>query len=191
VVCVPSGNFGNICAGILAHQSGLPVQHFIAATNANDIVPQYIQSGTYQPREAVATLSNAMDVGNPSNFVRILEIFQQQFTSLKGKLHAASVSDAATKDTLSRVYREHQYLLDPHGAVGFLALEQYLQENAGSKGYLLETAHPVKFPDAVEAVTGQQIAFPESVKGLLGLEKQSIKIEPQFSALKDYLLSRR
>lgn len=191
VICVPSGNFGNICAGILAHQSGLPVQHFIAATNANDIVPQYLQSGTYAAREAVATLSNAMDVGNPSNFVRILEIFQQEFTALKGKLHAASVTDEATKATLARVYKEHNYLLDPHGAVGFLALEQYLSHTPGQKGYLLETAHPVKFPDAVEEVTGEKIQYPESVQGLLGQEKKSIRMAPHFAALKDYLLSQR
>jgi threonine synthase len=191
VICVPSGNFGNICAGILAHQSGLPVQHFIAACNANDIVPQYMQSGSYLARQAVATLSNAMDVGNPSNFVRVLEIFRQEFASLKGKLHADSITDEETRQTLDRVYRDHKYLLDPHGAVGFLALERYLQQNAGQKGYILETAHPVKFPDAVEEVTGQKIAYPESVQGLLNQAKHSIKMEAQFEDFKDYLLSRK
>lgn len=191
VISVPSGNFGNICAGILARQSGLPVKHFIAACNANDIVPQYLQSGSYQARQAVATLSNAMDVGNPSNFVRILEIFRQEFASLKGKLHAASITDEATKATLARVYNDHQYLLDPHGAVGYLALEQYLAQNAGQKGYLLETAHPVKFPEAVEEVTGRKIDYPDAVKGLISQEKKSIKMEPEFNALKEYLLSRR
>lgn len=190
VICVPSGNFGNICAGILAHQSGLPVQHFIAACNANDIVPQYLQSGTYQAREAVATLSNAMDVGNPSNFVRILEIFKQEFASLKGKLHAASITDEETRATLARVYSQYGYLLDPHGAVGYLALERYLEQHAGQKGYILETAHPVKFPDAVEEVTGKKIEYPSSVQGLLGQEKKSIRMEPQFQQLKEYLLAR-
>ncbi len=189
VISVPSGNFGNICAGILAHQSGLPVQHFIAACNANDIVPQYLKSGTYQSREAVATLSNAMDVGNPSNFVRVLEIFKQEFQSLKGKLHADTVTDEETKETLARVYRHHDYLLDPHGAVGYLALERYLQQHPGQKGYLLETAHPVKFPDAVEEATEKKIDYPASVQSLLGNEKKSIRMEPLFSALKDYLLS--
>jgi threonine synthase len=190
VISVPSGNFGNICAGILAHQSGLPVKHFIAACNANDIVPQYLKSGTYQAREAVATLSNAMDVGNPSNFVRVLEIFKQEFASLKGKLHADAITDAETKETLARVYRQNAYLLDPHGAVGFLALERYLQQHEGQKGYLLETAHPVKFPDAVEEATEKKIEYPGSVQSLLQKEKKSIPIEPHFAALKDYLLSR-
>jgi threonine synthase len=189
VISVPSGNFGNICAGILAHQSGLPVQHFIAACNANDIVPQYLKSGTYQSREAVATLSNAMDVGNPSNFVRVLEIFKQEFESLKGKLHADTITDRETKETLARVYRQNAYLLDPHGAVGYLALERYLHTHPDQKGYLLETAHPVKFPDAVEEATEKKIAYPESVQSLVGKPKQSILMEPHFNALKEYLLS--
>lgn len=190
VVCVPSGNFGNICAGILAHQSGLPVQHFIAACNANDIVPSYLQNGLYQPKEAVATLSNAMDVGNPSNFVRILEIFQQKFDNLKGKLSSYSISDAETKQTIADVYQQYQYLLDPHGAVGYLALERYLKEHAEEKGFILETAHPVKFPDAVEAIIGKKIKVPDSVNYLLDKEKNSIKMEPDYAILKEFLLSR-
>ncbi|MEI6947069.1 threonine synthase [Paraflavisolibacter sp. H34] len=191
VICVPSGNFGNICAGLLAHETGLPVTKFIAACNANDIVPSYLQSGSYQPKQAVATLSNAMDVGNPSNFVRILEIFRQQFETVKDKLASYSITDEETKETIRRVYTEQGYLLDPHGAVGYLALERYLDGQAGQKGFFLETAHPVKFPDAVEAITGEKIAFPEEVRDLAGKEKQSIKIEADYNRLKAFLLSRK
>lgn len=191
VISVPSGNFGNICAGILAHQAGLPVQHFVAACNANDIVPSYLQSGSYQPKEAVATLSNAMDVGNPSNFVRILEIFQQKFEALKGKLSSYSVSDQITQQTIEKVYTQQNYLLDPHGAVGYTALEDFLHNHPGQKGYLLETAHPVKFPDAVEAIIGKKVEVPESVQGLLHQQKQSIKMDADYNQLKDYLLAKK
>jgi threonine synthase len=189
VVCVPSGNFGNICAGLMAYASGLPVQHFVAACNANDIVPAYLQSGSYVPKEAVATLSNAMDVGNPSNFVRILEIFNKEFHSLKEKLSSYSITDTETEQTISEVYQQYNYLLDPHGAVGYLALERYLDEHSAQKGYLLETAHPVKFPEAVERISGHKIEVPQSVQGLLSKEKASIKMEANYEQLKAYLLS--
>jgi len=188
VISVPSGNFGNICAGLLAHRSGLPVKHFIAACNANDVVPAYLQTGTYTTRPAVPTLSNAMDVGDPSNFVRILEIFNREFTSLKKVLTSYSISDEETKATIRNVYDRYHYLPDPHGAVGFLALEQYLEKHPGDKGIFLETAHPVKFYDAVEAETGKKVPLPDSVSRLLGKEKHSIKISPEFSQLKDYLM---
>jgi len=188
VISVPSGNFGNICAGLLAHRSGLPVKHFIAACNANDVVPAYLQTGTYTTRPAVPTLSNAMDVGDPSNFVRILEIFNREFASLKKVLTSYSISDEETKTTIRNVYDRYHYLPDPHGAVGFLALEQYLEKHPGDKGIFLETAHPVKFYDAVEAETGRKVPLPDSVSHLLGKEKHTIKISPEFSQLKDYLM---
>ena len=191
VICVPSGNFGNICAGILAHESGLPVKHFIAACNANDIVTTYLQSGDYKTKQAVATLSNAMDVGDPSNFVRILEIFKQEFEDLKGKLSSYSVTDNETQQTIKKVYTEHDYLLDPHGAVAYLSLERYLHNHSNDKGYILETAHPVKFPDAVEAIIGKEIEIPQSVSYLLNKKKESIKIEADYDALKSYLLSKK
>ena len=190
VISVPSGNFGNICAGILAWQSGMPVQHFIAACNANDIIPAYLQTGQYQPKEAVATLSNAMDVGNPSNFVRILEIFEREFESLTRMLSSYSISDEETKQTIASVYEKYEYLLDPHGAVGYLALERYLQAHPDQKGFLLETAHPVKFPDAIEKLMGGKIEVPKSVSYLLNKKKQSIKIDADYQQLKDYLLSK-
>ena len=189
VIAVPSGNFGNICAGILAHVSGLPVKHFIAACNANDIVPNFMQTEKYEPKKAVATISNAMDVGNPSNFIRILEIFQHQFVNLKKVLSSCSISDQETKDTLQKVYQTERYLLDPHGAVGYLALQRYLQNNPVEKGIVLETAHPVKFYDVVEPVIGEVVPIPEPVQQQLLLEKKSTKIAAEVDLLKGFLLS--
>jgi threonine synthase len=189
VISVPSGNFGNICAGILAHVSGLPVQHFIAACNANDVVPVFMQTEKYEPKKAVATLSNAMDVGNPSNFIRILELFGHQFVDLQKVLSSCSITDDQTKATLKSVYQNSKYLLDPHGAVGYLALEQYLQLNPSQKGMILETAHPVKFYDVVEPVTGEAVPIPASVQQQLTAEKKSTRIEASAELLKAFLLS--
>lgn len=187
VIAVPSGNFGNICAGLLAHRSGLPAAHFIAACNANDAVTQYLESGSFQSKKAVPTLSNAMDVGNPSNFVRVLELFHHEFGSLKEVLSSESISDEETKQTIQRVYNNDGYTLDPHGAVGYLALERYLQQHPGSKGIFLETAHPVKFPDVVEAMTGQPLPIPDAVQSIMELSKKSVLMEPDYEALKEYL----
>lgn len=190
VITVPSGNFGNICAGILAHVSGLPVKHFIAACNANDIVPIYMETELYAPKKAVATLSNAMDVGDPSNFVRILQLFNHQFIDLKKVLSSVSITDDETKTTIQSVYKDYGYLLDPHGAVGYLALEQYLQQHKDQKGIILETAHPVKFYDVVEPVIGKPVSVPGSIQQQLLLEKKSTVIEADTRLLKDYLLSK-
>lgn len=189
VVCVPSGNFGNICAGILAKQSGLPIDHFIAACNANDVVTEYLQTSNYKPQTAKPTLSNAMDVGNPSNFVRILEIFHHQFPDLKNNLSSISVTDDETLATIKRIFLEHNYTLDPHGAVGWLALEKYLEHHPGKKGIFLETAHPVKFPDAVERATGKKIKIPSSISSIMALEKKSLLLKAEFTRLKDFLLA--
>ena len=187
VICVPSGNFGNICAGLLAHRSGLPVKHFIAACNANDVVTRYLEAGTYQPRKAVPTLSNAMDVGNPSNFVRMLELFHQEFGTLKQVLSSYSITDEETKTTIKTVFDKHHYLPDPHGAVGYLALQRYLAQHPGEKGMFLETAHPVKFYDVVEPVIGEAIPLPPVVQAMMVLNKQSHVIEPAYEALKAFL----
>lgn len=187
VIAVPSGNFGNICAGILAMQSGLPVEHFIAACNVNDIVSDYLSTEKLQPREAVATLSNAMDVGNPSNFIRILEIFNHQFPLLKDKLSSATITDAVTEQTIGEVFRQYQYTLDPHGAVGYRALFNYLLEQESGKGIFLETAHPVKFPDAVERNTKQEQLIPASLAPMMQQPKQSIFMATGYQNLKEYL----
>lgn len=189
VVSVPSGNFGNICAGILAQYSGLPIKHFIAACNVNDVVNNYLQTGILKPKQAVPTLSNAMDVGNPSNFIRILEIFQNQFAKLKAGLSSFSISDEETLATIKEVYERYNYLLDPHGAVGYFSLQRYLKDHPGEVGIFLETAHPVKFPQAVEAATGQKVELPSSLANLMKEEKQSVLIENDFDKLKQYLLS--
>ncbi len=190
VVSVPSGNFGNICAGILAHISGMPVKHFIAACNANKVVVDFFATEKYEPRKAVATISNAMDVGDPSNFVRILELFHHQFKDLKNTLSSVSISDEETRQTIKEVYEKEKYLLDPHGAVAYRALQNYLTEHGDQKGYLLETAHPVKFYDVVEPVINEKIRIPESVKGILSKEKLSTTMEAGFDNLKAFLLIR-
>jgi threonine synthase len=188
VISVPSGNFGNICAGILAHISGLPVSHFIAACNANDIVTVYMNTQNYQPKKAVSTLSNAMDVGNPSNFIRILELFDNKFLSLKEKLSSISITDEETKATIKTIKQSQNYLLDPHGAVGYLALERYLNQHPEQKGFFVETAHPVKFYDVVEPVIGEKIPLPASVEEIIYKEKVSTKIDADYNLLKEFLL---
>lgn len=191
VFAVPSGNFGNICAGLLAHVSGLPVHHFIAACNANDVVPRYMQSQQYNAKHAVQTMSNAMDVGNPSNFVRILELFNSEFPSLQNVFSSVSVTDDETKETLLRVYDNENYLLDPHGAVAYTALANYLQYHSTKKGIVLETAHPIKFFNIVEPIISQTIETPPSVKALFDQPKKAVQIQPSYKFLRDFLLSTR
>ena len=194
VISVPSGNFGNICAGLMAYSSGLPVSHFIAACNANDVVPSYLLTGEYKAKTAIPTLSNAMDVGNPSNFVRILEIFHKELSSLKKALSSVSISDEETRNTISELYTRYHYLADPHGAVGYRALEQYLaghptKDRQVQKGIFLETAHPVKFYDTVEPVIGEKIPLPPPVAALIDQPRRSKKINARYEELRDFLLS--
>lgn len=189
VIAVPSGNFGNICAGLLAHVSGLPVQHFIAACNVNDAVPEYLKTGEYHAKTAVPTISNAMDVGSPSNFVRVLELFHHDYAAIAAKISGYTVTDDATQRTIGEVYRQYGYILDPHGAVAYHALQQYLLHHKGAKGFFLETAHPVKFPDTVEAITGKKIPIPSSVQPLFARKKESIVMQPSFAALKEWLMN--
>lgn len=189
IICVPSGNFGNICAGILAHVSGLPVKKFIAATNANDVIPNFLQTGEMEEKPSVATLSNAMDVAKPSNFVRILEIFENDCLNLKEKMESVSISDDLTAETMKEVFAKYKYVLDPHGAVGFLALADYLAIHPEEKGFFLETAHPVKF-DSVEEIVGTFGEIPESVKDLYKKPKQSIEMKANYEDLKEILLGK-
>ncbi len=189
VVCVPSGNFGNICAGLLAAVSGLPIKHFIAACNSNDVFTRYLESGKFETREAVATISNAMDVGLPSNFVRILELFGHDYSRIKNFISSYRISDEETVNTIQQVFKNYGYTLDPHGAVGFAALEKYLQQNAGQKGLFLETAHPLKFSDVLEKAIGERLEIPAQLQHLLQLKKQSLVIKPEYEGLKDFLMS--
>jgi threonine synthase len=188
VISVPSGNFGNICAGLLAQNSGLPVHQFIAACNANDLVTKYLQTAEFRIQKAVSTLSNAMDVGAPSNFIRILEIFRHQFPELKNKLVSYSVSDEETVATILKVFKEYNYLLDPHGAVGYFSLERYQEDFPVKKGVFLETAHPVKFPEAVQAITGKNIAIPFSIREIMDKKKKSTAMTNNYDELKQFLL---
>ena len=189
VISVPSGNFGNICAGILAKQSGLPAHHFIAACNVNDAVTEYLKTEIFQAQTAVPTLSNAMDVGNPSNFIRILEIFHHQFPDLARNLSSYSISDEETIATIKEVYEQTSYISDPHGAVGYLSLKKFLQTHPGRKGIFLETAHPVKFPDAVEKAIGRKVESPSSISSIMKLEKKSLLMKANFESFKQFLLS--
>ena len=199
-IVVPSGNFGNICAGMMAKASGLPLGHFIAACNANDVVTRYLATEKYEIHKAIATVSNAMDVGNPSNFVRILEILDNNFPALTKALSSYSIDDTTTKATIARVYKTNNYTLDPHGAVAFAAAEIYLanlekvntssnaQYNTNSySAIILETAHPVKFPEVVEEAIGQIIAIPDSVKFLLDKKKVSTALAANYAAFKNWM----
>lgn len=190
VICVPSGNFGNICAGLLTYFRGLPVEHFVAACNKNDVVSDYLQTQQYQPKQAVATLSNAMDVGDPSNFTRILELFNRQFNDLKNMISAYTVDDESTLLTIQEVYQKYGYILDPHSAVAYSSLEKYLNENPGKKGFILGTAHPVKFPETVEKATQISVKIPEALKDLMKKDKKTVKINADFEELKRFLLNK-
>ena len=189
VISVPSGNFGNLASGILAHISGLPVNKFIAACNANDVVPRFLQTAEYKPLPSVATLSNAMDVGAPSNFVRILEIFNNDFIDLKKKLESVSISDDATAATMREVHERFGYTLDPHGAVGYRALADHLETHQEARGIFLETAHPVKF-DSVNEIIGETLDLPAAVESLLSKDKQSIEVDNSYGNVKEILLDK-
>jgi threonine synthase len=191
VISVPSGNFGNICAGLLAYHSGLPVNHFIAACNINAVVPEYLKTGIYQPVKAKTSLSNAMDVGDPSNFVRVLALFNAQFEPLKKLMSSESISDEETGAAIQTIYRDFGYVADPHGAIGWLALSRWLEEHPGQKGIFLETAHPVKFPDTVEKFTGARVQTPEAVRALFGKCKTSLKIKADYEVFRKSLLKRK
>ncbi len=182
-ISVPSGNFGNICAGMMAKKIGLPVAHFIAATNANDTVPRFMQTSTYSPAATIETISNAMDVSNPSNFVRILELFGE---SLATELTSYSFTDRQTLETIKKLYTENKYLADPHGAVGYRGLKQFMADNPGYTGAFLETAHPVKFPGSIEKTLGITIPLPEQIKGVMEGRKHSVAIST-YDQLKDFL----
>lgn len=188
VIAVPSGNFGNLCAGLLAKQSGLPIKHFVAACNANKVVPDYFSTQQYQPKPAVATISNAMDVGNPSNFIRIVELFQQQFEAMQSAISCYSITDETTITTIKNVYQQHQYLLDPHGAVGYESLQLALCNfPEHTKGIVLETAHPVKFNDTIQNIFSTNLLANFEQELLLQGNKKSIEIPNHYEALKNEL----
>lgn len=186
VVCVPSGNFGNITAGLFGKVMGLPVKRFIAANNANDIFYNYLQSGEYNPRPSVQTIANAMDVGDPSNFARIYDLYKGNHAAIAAEISGATYTDAQIAETVKACFAENGYLLDPHGACGFRALSEGLRE--GECGVFLETAHPAKFKDTVEKITGVPVAVPEKLEAFMKGEKQSVPMSKEFADFKNFLL---
>ena len=188
VFSVPSGNFGNICAGMVAHTLGMPVKHFVASVNSNDIVPEYLKTGEYKPKPSVATISNAMDVGDPSNFIRIQKLFNNDLEALSQKLSSFSYSDEETKAAMQKIYAETGYIADPHGAVGYLGLKHYLKDHPDAYGIFLETAHPVKFLPVVNPVIDAEIEIPEQIKAVMDKEKHAIAIK-NYDEFKSFLLS--
>ena len=187
VFSVPSGNFGNICAGMLAKSLGLPIEFFVAATNVNDTVPQFLKTGNYSAKPSTATISNAMDVGDPSNFVRIQQLYSNDTEALKETFTSFSFSDDETKKAMKEIYTKTNYITDPHGAVGYLGWQKIKEEFPDALGIFLETAHPVKFLETVEETLSTKIAIPQQIKEVIQKEKKSINIK-SYSTLKDYLL---
>ncbi|WFO17421.1 threonine synthase [Cellulophaga baltica 4] len=187
VFSIPSGNFGNICAGIVAQQLGMPVKHFIAATNVNDVVPRFMNTKSYDPKPSIATISNAMDVGDPSNFIRIRHIYKDDFSTIEKNIFSYAFTDEETKEAMLELYNDYNYIADPHGAVGYLGLKKYQETNPDTYGIFLETAHPVKFLDIVEDTIKENIDIPKKIIKQMNKKKKSIKIST-YDELKDYLI---
>lgn len=186
VICVPSGNFGNITAGLFGKQMGLPVKRFIAANNRNDIFYQYLQTGVYSPRPSIATIANAMDVGDPSNFARVLDLYGGSHAAISAEISGATYTDEQIAETMKEVWKKDHYLLDPHGACGFRALAEGLQP--GETGVFLETAHPAKFKDTVEQIIGEEVEIPAKLQAFMSGEKKSLPMSKEFADFKQYLL---
>lgn len=186
VICVPSGNFGNITAGLFGKRMGLPVERFIAANNRNDIFYQYLKTGEYKPRPSVATIANAMDVGDPSNFARILDLYEGSHDAIASEISGETYTDEQIRETVQKTYEETGYLLDPHGACGYRALAENLKP--GENGVFLETAHPAKFLQTVEDIIGTEVKIPEKLQAFMRGTKQSVPMSKDFASFKAYLL---
>ena len=186
-ICVPSGNFGNITAGLFAQRMGLPIKHFIAANNANDIFYNYLLSGIYSPKASIQTIANAMDVGDPSNFARILDLYKSSHTEICDHISGATYSDDEIASTMKKCYEQTGYVLDPHGACGYQALKDNLKD--GEIGVFLETAHPAKFKEKVDAILSTDIEIPTRLADFMKGKKQSLEMAADFSAFKQFLLS--
>jgi threonine synthase len=196
IFVVPSGNFGNLTAGLMAQKVGMPAAGFIAATNLNDVVPQYLSTGYFKPRPSQRTISNAMDVGNPSNFARILHLFGSDQQEIRRHLWGASFSDEETQKAMGKVYEKQHYLMDPHTAVGYNAVQKYRQqvsgyfsENPDTPFVLLSTAHPAKFGDVIEPVIGEKVPVPDRLRQCLDKPKKSISMKNTFTELRSWLLN--
>ena len=182
----PSGNFGNICAGIIAKKLGLPIKHFVASTNVNDTIPRFLEAGFYVPKPSKATISNAMDVGNPSNFIRIQAMYKNDLLEFKKDFSSFSFSDTETKIALQTIYKRSGYIAEPHGAVGYLGLKKELDNQPRDIGIFLETAHPIKFLDVVESLLNVKLPIPSQIESILNKEKLSVKIKT-YEDLKTFL----
>lgn len=186
VICVPSGNFGNITAGLFGKRMGMPVKRFIAANNRNDIFFQYLNTGVYTPRPSVQTIANAMDVGDPSNFARILDLYGNSHEAISAEIAGSTYTDEQIADSLRECYQTHGYLMDPHGSVGYRALKELLQP--GETGVFLETAHPAKFKETVEEIINDEVAIPAKLQEFMKGTKQSVQMSKDFADFKAYLL---
>ena len=186
VMCVPSGNFGNICSALFGHEMGLPIDRFIAANNANDVFYNYLQTGQYNPKPSVQTLANAMDVGDPSNFARIYDLYGKSHARISRLISGATYSDEQIAETMRQCYNETGYILDPHGACGYRALKEGLRE--GEIGVFCETAHPAKFKEKVDAILGTDIEIPARLRAFMDGEKQSVEMSKDFADFKQYLM---
>lgn len=187
VVSVPSGNFGNITAALIGKRMGLPIKRFIAANNKNDIFLQYLKTGVYSPKASIATIANAMDVGDPSNFARVLDLYQHSHEAISNEISGCSYTDEQIAETMAKTYKETGYLLDPHGAVAYRSLEEGLAEN--ETGIFIETAHPAKFKTTVEAIIGEEIDIPDRLAAFLNGDKKTVKMSSSFSSFKKYLMT--
>lgn len=187
VVSVPSGNFGNITAALIGKRMGLPIKRFIAANNKNDIFLQYLKTGVYSPKASIATIANAMDVGDPSNFARVLDLYQHSHKAICNEISGCSYTDEQIADTMAKTYKETGYLLDPHGAVAYRSLEEGLDKN--ETGIFIETAHPAKFKTTVEAIIGEEIDIPDRLAAFLNSDKKTVKMSSSFISFKKYLMS--
>lgn len=187
VFCTPSGNFGNLCGGLIAKKMGLPVDHFVAATNANHIVPEYLKTQKFEPRASVKTISNAMDVGNPSNFPRVQALYGGSYEKISRDISGTWYTDEQTSAAIRQVFSDEDYLMCPHSAIGYLGISDYLKKHPGKTGVFLSTAHPGKFYDVVEPIIGQSVELPALLKDTMEKSKKSVKIEASLEALKDHL----
>ena len=190
VFSVPSGNFGNLTAGLLAKKMGLPIDHFIAATNINNIVPKYLETGIYEPKPSVPTISNAMDVGAPSNFTRLLALYDNDYNALKSDVSGFYMTDADDKLIMQEIYNQHGYVADPHGAIGYAAIKDFQKSNQNYIGVYLETAHPAKFLDVVNEVLPINADIPERLQAVADKQKVAHFLKPEFNAVKDWLMAR-
>jgi threonine synthase len=189
VIAVPSGNFGNLTAAMIAGKMGLPCKKFIAATNINDVVPEYLKTGKYTPRPSKATIANAMDVGNPSNFDRILDLYGNSHSNICNAISGYSYTDVQIKEIIGKVYKKYGYLLDPHGATGYQSLSEYIHSFPSFTGFFIETAHPAKFADIVEGVIGVKIEMPDSLQEAMNRTPVKTKLSADYKDLRDYLLT--